>query len=269
MHLTRKIGLVMGPLIGAAGLGVLALAAGGSAALASAPVTVCSNPTSCVTGDPVLASVNVQSATAATLTGSAMSFGNTLPGNTVTGTESYSLGTNDAAGAYVTATWDDSMITANNVGSLVTLGSGAGVTTGFNAANLLTPAGGLYDHGMVNLSSLRCNQNQNMCTQDTDIPWSALSVTPDPNGNGTAATFAYDATGGVDPLATPQQSQDYENNNINGPAGQGGGSTVDTVASFTAPVPTTNLTDTYTLVVPGSQEAGIYAADLWYQVISN
>jgi hypothetical protein len=44
-----------------------------------------------VTGDAVLASVDIQSATAATLSGSSMSFGTVLPGNTVTGTETYGL----------------------------------------------------------------------------------------------------------------------------------------------------------------------------------
>lgn len=199
-HLTRKIGLVVGPLIGAAGIGVLALAAGGSAALADSPATVCSNPTSCVTGDPVLASVTVQSATAATLSGTAMSFGTLLPGNTATGTETYSVGTNDASGAYVTATWDDSLISATQVGSLVSVPANEGQnTTGFVQDEMLTPSGTYYDQGMVNLSTLSCNGQSGLCQQDTDIPWSALSVTPAAGAGGTAATFAYDATGGVDP----------------------------------------------------------------------
>jgi hypothetical protein len=264
----RRVGLIAGPLVGAAGIGVILLASGG-AALASAPATVCSNPTSCVTGDPVLASVDVQSSTSATLTGSAMSFGTLLPGNTATGTETYQVGTNDAAGAEVTATWDDSMITGNEVDGLVTLVPTGQTSTGFEMNELLNPTGAYYDQGMVNLSTLHCNTNSNTCNQDTDIPWSALSVAPAAGAGGTAATFAYSTTGGLDPVPTPSQSQGYDSNNESGNAGQGGGSTTATVASFTGPVTTESLTDTYSLNVPSSQEAGIYAADLWYQVLSN
>jgi hypothetical protein len=219
-----------------------------------------------VTGDPVLASVDVQSSTAATLTGTSMSFGTLLPGNTATGTETYSVGTNDAAGANVTATWDDSMITGNEVSSLVTVPADLGSnTTGFTQDELLTPSGSFYDQGMVNLSTLRCQGAAGICTQDTDIPWSQLSVTPDPSANGTATTFAYDATGGIDPVSTGG----FSNNNPGQTAGQGGGSTVATVASFAAPLAATSFTDTYSLNVGAGQEAGIYASDLWYQVISN
>lgn len=122
---------------------------------------------------------------------------------------------------------------------------------------------------MVNLSTLRCNGSSGFCTQDTDIPWSAISVTPAAGAGGTAATFAYSATGRVDPTLAQEGTGGFTDNNQGTTPGVGGGSTVATVASFTAPLATTSYTDTYSLAVPASQEAGIYAADLWYQLISN
>ncbi|MGB6457627.1 MAG: hypothetical protein WBH47_24405 [Streptosporangiaceae bacterium] len=150
----RRAGrLIIGSFIGMAGMTAILAGAGTGIASASTPATVCSNPTSCVSGDPVLASVDVQSATAATLSGSAMSFGTILPGNTTTGTESYTIGSNDAAGAYVTATWDDSEIVASAVGQ----SPGAGLvnvpTISGNPANTVPPipVAGMTeraDHGM-------------------------------------------------------------------------------------------------------------------------
>lgn len=249
----------------------IALASGGTALADGSPATTCTSPTSCVTGDPVLASVDIQSATAATLSGTAMTFGSTsgvLPGNTVTGTETYSVGTNDAAGAYVTATWDDSEIVAKYTSGLVpaTTQNNAGFTSTCGALGSGSAGSGAnYDQGMVNLNTIGCSQGGAFGAVNSYIPWSAISVTPASGAGGTAATFAYSSTGGVDPVETGGTIT----NNWTETAGQGGGSTIATVASFSGPVTTESLTDTYALDVPSSQEAGIYAADLWYQVVSN
>jgi hypothetical protein len=272
VHLTRKIGLVLGPVVAAAGIGALALAAGGSAALASGQ-PVCTSAASCVTGDPVLASVNVPSSTEATLSGMAMSFGNVLPGNTGTGTETYQVGTNDDNGAQVTATWDDSEIVEQDTNGLVApVPAGSSTDQGFSTVcqylgNPTSPGvGGNYNLGMVDLNTIGCTPNGDSAGQAANyIPWSALSVVPAAGANGTPMTFAYDATGGVDPV---NNNTSVISNNQSGAASDGG-SNIATVANFDAPLPITSYTDTYSLAVPANQTAGIYAGDLWYQVISN
>jgi hypothetical protein len=271
VKLTRKIGLVMGPVIGAAGIGVLALAAGGGAALAaSGPGTVCTGAisASCTFGSPVLSSVTVPSSTSLTVGSTSMSFGNVLPGNTGTGSVTYTLSDNDGNGVNVDAAWDDSMITGNTVGSIITVpaNTGGGPSTGFQTGELLKTSDTHYDQGLTDLTSLACTSSgtSGSCTQGADIPWSDVSVAAGDLGGFTGA-FAYNATGGLDPTQAEVGGSNTDNNTTS--LGAGGGAGLQQEGSF-GPVSSKNETDTYTLTVPGAQAAGVYAADLWYIAVS-
>jgi hypothetical protein len=239
-----------GALLGLSGLAAIVASAGGSALAAGTPGSV--------VGNPVNASIVVESATGLTLSGSPLAFSDdTGYGGTHTATENYTVATNDANGYYSEVAGDTTDLPTSTFSDFPSSACGA---TGGPAAISDTPAfmSAASPDGFLDAATATCSSQTGgpggggTWVAHNFIPWSALTLTAQAGTEaGVPQPFVSTATGG--------------------PQGTYGGTTwlaADSKSSASA-AGGDSYADIFSLTVPSGQAAGTYLADIWYGIYSN